>query len=315
MEIGSGPDIDQPAQPSANFEVSATELVSRTITVYFRKFGAYLILVGIPSLVMGLVGLFVFLLLFGDLAYLLYPGLAGLDPFSLLANMLGFLGPGGSAISLALILGIINTIVLAILNGAGVKYAMEDYGDPGSGDMSDSFSFAMGRAVTLIVANLIVSLVLFAIMSPVILLTIGGLFSVDPLDPYAYLTMLSMLMPVLLICFVIVFFVSIRLTVTPGVVIAEDVSAVEAVKRAWELTGGAFWHVLGGSFLLGIVVVILGMILGMFSIAFVLTAPALSFLIPTFLAIVITGPITNVFQAVLYKDLASRVGTKAEEWW
>ncbi|MFW9864102.1 MAG: hypothetical protein ACFFEX_11480 [Candidatus Thorarchaeota archaeon] len=55
MEIGSGPGIDEePQQPSANFQAGAGEIVSRTISVYIRRIGAYIVMVGLPSVIIGI---------------------------------------------------------------------------------------------------------------------------------------------------------------------------------------------------------------------------------------------------------------------
>ncbi|MHA2140398.1 MAG: glycerophosphoryl diester phosphodiesterase membrane domain-containing protein [Candidatus Thorarchaeota archaeon] len=315
MEIDSGPGIDGPQQPSANFEVGAGELVSRTISVYIRRIGAYIVIVGLPSVVLGILGLAVFFLLFGELGLTLYPGVTGADPFSLLFSYFGLLGPTGTVIGLIVIISIINTIVLAIVNGAGVKYALDNYGNREAGEIGESFSHAMGRALTLIISQLLVSLILLAIMSPIIFMAFGSLIAFDPMDPYGFLAVFSVLLPVLLVCFVLVFYISIRLTATTGVVIAEELSAIDSIKRSWELTGGNFWHVLGASLLIGIVTIIIGAVISVATLSFVLVAPAISIIVTSFISMIFVGPISNVFQAVLYKDLASRRGTQEQEWW
>jgi len=130
MEIGSGPGIGgEPQQPSANFEASAGEIVSRTISVYIRRIGAYIIMVGLPSIAIGILGLAFFVFLFGADGFGYYPGVTGVDPVSLLLSYLGLLGPTGQVIFFILLIGIINTIILAIINGAGVKYALDNYGN------------------------------------------------------------------------------------------------------------------------------------------------------------------------------------------
>ncbi|MHA2300587.1 MAG: hypothetical protein ACXACD_06500 [Candidatus Thorarchaeota archaeon] len=268
MEIGSGPGIDDSQQPpTANFEVGAGELVSRTLSVYIRRIGAYLIMVGLPSFVLGVLGLTFFVAIFGEAGYTLYPGVTGADPLSLLMNYFGFLGPVGTAIGFIVMIGIINTVVLSIVNGAGVKYALDNYGNPEAGEIGESFSHAIGRALTLIIVQLIVSLVILAIVSPIIAITFSSMFVFDPLDPYAILSVLSLLLPIFLVCFILIFYLAIRFTATTGVVIAEDLSAIDSIKRSWELTSGNFWHVLGASILLGIVTLLIGAVFSVFCIS------------------------------------------------
>lgn len=316
MEIDPGPGIDDSQRPpAANFEVGAGELVSRTISVYIRRIGAYLIMVGLPSLVLGILGLAIFVAIFGEAGYTLYPGVAGADPLSLLMSYFGFLGPAGTAIGFILIIGIINTIVLAIINGAGVKYALDNYGNPEAGEIGESFSYAMGRALTLIVAQLIVSFVILAIVLPIIVIMFSSAIVFDPLDPYAFLSVLSLLLPIFAVCFILIFYIAIRFTATTGVVIAEDLSAIDSIKRSWELTGGNFWHVLGASILLGIVTILIGGFFSVLFVGFFFVSPAAALAIPSLISVVFIAPISNVFQAVLYKDLASRVGRQEDEWW
>ena len=183
LEIDSGPGIDEPPQPSANFEVSAGELASRTFGVYIRRFGAYLILVGIPSFVLGFLGLTIFLIVFGTTGFGLFPGVTGADPFSLIMSFLGLFGPIGTSIVFILAIGIVNTIVLAVLNGAAVKYALDNYGDREAGDIGGSFSHALGRAVTLILTKLIISFILLTIMSPFFFIILGGLMMLSGRRP------------------------------------------------------------------------------------------------------------------------------------
>ncbi|MFW9912858.1 MAG: hypothetical protein ACFFEU_10315 [Candidatus Thorarchaeota archaeon] len=316
MEIGSGPGIDEPqGPPAANFEVGAGELVSRTISVYIRRIGAYIILVGLPSFVLGVAGLALFLALFGVDGYTLYPGVTGADPISLLLSYLGFLGPTGLAIAYIFMIGIINTIVLAIVNGAGVKYALDNYGNPDAGEIGESLSHALGRAPTLIIAQLILSLVMFAIISPVIVLLFGSTVEFDPLNPYPFLSYFAALLPILLVCLVLIFFISIRLSVTTGVVIAEDLSAIDSIKRSWKLTGGNFWHVLGAGMLLSIVIVLIGAVFVVFSMGLVFVPSEGSTIVTSLISMLFIGALSSVFQAVLYKDLASRIGRQDQEWW
>ncbi|MFW9802006.1 MAG: hypothetical protein ACFFFC_05110 [Candidatus Thorarchaeota archaeon] len=313
MEIGSGPGIDEePQQPSANFQAGAGEIVSRTISVYIRRIGAYIVMVGLPSVIIGILGLAFFVLIFGAAGYDYYPGVTGFDPISLLMSFLGLLGPTGIVIFYIVLIGIINTVFLAIINGAGVKYALDNYGNREAGEIGESFSHALGRALTLILTQLVISLIILAITSPVIFWAFGALITFNPLDPYASL---AALLPILLVCFILVFFIAVRLTVTTGVVIAEDLSAIDSIKRAWDLTGGNFWHVLGASLLLGIVTLLIGGALSFGVIALYLSDPTIAMTIGTYLSLLFVGPITNVFQAVLYKDLRSRIGVAEQEWW
>ncbi|MFX0056295.1 MAG: hypothetical protein ACFFAD_15315 [Candidatus Hermodarchaeota archaeon] len=316
MEIGSGPGIDEePQQASANFEAGAGEIVSRTISVYIRRIGAYILMVGLPSVIIGILGLVFFVLIFGAAGYDYYPGVTGFDPISLLMSYLGFLGPTGIVIFYIVLIGIINTVFLAIINGAGVKYALDNYGNREGGEIGESFSRALGRALTLILTQLVISLIILAITSPVIFWAFGAVIAFNPLDPYASLAAIAALLPILLVCFILVFFIAVRLTVTTGVVIAEDLSAIDSIKRAWDLTGGNFWHVLGASLLLGIVTLLIGGALSFGVIALYLSDTTIAMTIGTYLSLLLVGPITNVFQAVLYKDLRSRIGVAEQEWW
>jgi membrane-anchored glycerophosphoryl diester phosphodiesterase (GDPDase) len=256
-----------------------------------------------------------FVLIFGAAGFDYYPGVSGVDPISLLLSYLGLLGPTGTVIFFIVLIGIINTVFLAIINGAGVKYALDNYGNREAGEIGESFSHALARALTLIITQLVVSLIILAIVSPIIVLAFGAIIAFDPLDPYASLAALAAFLPVFLVCFILVFYIAIRLTVITGVVIAEDLSVIDSIKRAWALTGGNFWHVFGASILIGIVTLIISAVLSIGAAGLILYDPTIATVIGTYISLLFVAPIANVFQAVLYKDLRSRLGVAEQEWW
>jgi hypothetical protein len=122
-------------------------------------------------------------------------------------------------------------------------------------------------------------------------------------------------MPILLACLVLVIYGSVRLAPTSAIIIAEDLSAYDSLKRAWVLTSGKFWHTFGGIFLL---MMILGPITVALSFLGLVTYFGISVWATIISASIIQlflSPIFYVFQCVLYKDLISRKGLQAGDWW
>jgi hypothetical protein len=318
MEIGPGPG-PEPEQPvTQNFTVSATGLVSRTLSLWFRKIIDYLVIVGVTILVWQLVSFGVLWLIWGDLAFDLVEYVAG-DPLSFISSVYLLIMTVGTPqevlpaeqlsffIITNFVLMIIGTIIYAIVAGAAVKHALDDYG-PRNADLGNSFSHASGRAFTLIFASIVVSILTALGFLPAIAVLVLFVFTLD-------LSLLLSALGLVLVGIILVIYLLVRFLPTTAVVIAEDKSAIESVKRAYSLTSGNFIHVLGGYILLMIAIIIINavVILVLSPIGFI--GGLISFVISIAIASLVLGPIPYVFHAVLYKDLVSRSATQPQDWW
>ena len=313
MEIGTGPGIDEQEPPKGDFVVSATGLVSRTLSVWGRNILTFIILFGILSAIFTVVRFFVLWMIFGDpgSAQLLM-GYMGTDPFTFFVGLftlmqIGLLPPDvmNTFVSVSLLLMVVSMIVYAVLVGATIKYSIDDYGR-GQAHMGESVSVAMGRSGTLIMAQLIVGLISAVLFAPALFYMLLAPLTIEALTTFLI---------VILVTFILVLYVSIRLAPTAAVVIVEDKSALDSVRRAFDLTGGQFWHVFGGQIVLGIVVLILDIIVGMFLLGLNFGLGWIGGLLPVIISGLLFVAIPYVFQAVLYMDLEARDLETSQELW
>ncbi|MFX0044977.1 MAG: hypothetical protein ACFE8Z_03950 [Candidatus Hermodarchaeota archaeon] len=313
MEIDAGPGIDEQAPPEGDFVVGSTGLVSRTLSVWGKNILTFIILFGILSAIFTVVRFFVLWMIFGDpnsAQFLM--GYMGTDPFSFFIGLfslvqLNLIQPDmmDTFVSVSLLLMVVSMIVYAVLIGATIKYSIDDYGR-GQAHTGESVSVALGRSGTLIMAQLIVGFISAVLFAPALFYIL--------LFPLTIATVTTFLV-VILATFVLVFYVSIRLAPTAAVVIVEDRSALDSVRRAFDMTSGQFWHVFAGQIILGIVVVILDIIVGLFLIGVAVELGWLGGLLPVVISGLLFVAIPYVFQAVLYLDLEARSLETSQQLW
>ena len=147
-----------------------------------------------------------------------------------------------------------------------------------------------------ITAAILSPLVLFFIIMPITLETMVSFFGI------------------MVICLILVFYVSVRLAPTSAVVIAEDRSPMDSIKKAWGITGGQFWHIVIGQIILVIALIVVSVVIAMVIMGFVFIS-FLAALIPALIMGLLFGSITYIFSAVLYRDLESRKEEYAQDWW
>ncbi|MBY8997823.1 MAG: hypothetical protein KGD60_08820 [Candidatus Thorarchaeota archaeon] len=291
-----------------------TGLVSKTVSLYSRRVGVYVAIVGFLQLILG----FIVDLVFFSQQPLIRPlssAAMGIDLFSLLTSSLNLIGFPNSFIMFYLGLSIAGIVIMALFGGAAIKYALDNYEDPLKGNPRESLPFATSRASALITTQLVITSMILLIVSPVLIALLYEVVMLYPISPYAYIDVIMTSMPVLLTCLVLVIYVSVRLAPTSVIIIAEDLSAYDSLKRAWVLTSGKFWHTFGGIFLL---MMILGPIAAALSFLGLVTYFGISVwltIVPASIIQLFLSPISYVFQTVLYKDLISRKGLQAGSWW
>jgi len=218
-------------------------------------------------------------------------------------------------ITIAIVLTVFGMVVNAVIAGAGIKFALDDYGAH-QADVGTSLSFAFSRLSTMVVVQFLIALIVTGALAPGMFLLLGAMAGIDPYNPSPdALNMLLMALPLLLIGFVISFYVAIRLNPSSAVVVAEDLGAVDSIKRAWALTSGNFWHIFGGQILLGIALAIISMVLEILLFPLVIYGPAAMLFFLALFSSLIFGAINFVFAAVLYRDLESRSAVISQEYW
>ena len=315
MENDEGLGLEPAAPPEQDFTVSALDLVTRTFKVWVRKLPSYILIVGLLGVAFSLLQFAVFYALYGTLAFdlLLYVstdiintllGLATAEPFVAIEIVI-----------IAIVLTVVGMIVNAVIAGGGIKFALDDYGSR-QADVRTSLSFAFSRLSTMIVAQFLLTLIVAGALAPGMYLFLGAFASIDPLTPsMEALSAMMMALPFIFIGLVVSLYFSIRLAPTNAVVIAEDLGAIDSLKRAWELTTGNFLHIFGGQILLGIAVGVIALVPGWLLVPLVFYDLALVLYVSVLISSLLFIAINYVFAAVLYRDLESRSRVVSQEFW
>jgi len=316
MSIDDGLGIEPSAPPEQDFTVSALDLVTRTLKVWVRKLPSYILIVGLLGVVFSLLGLAVFYALYGVIAFDLV-AYVGTD---IINTLLGFaIADPAVAIEIiiiATVLTVVGMAVNAVITGGGIKFALDDYGSH-QADVGTSLSFAFSRLSPMIVAQFLLALIVTGALAPGMFLLLPVLATIDPLNPS--MEAISAMMTglgILGIGLIVALFFAIRLAPTIAVVVAEDLGAVDSMKRAWQLTTGNFWHIFGGQILLGIATIVFTIVIE------VLLSPlepaygqVVYLYFTALMGMLLFSAINYIFAAVLYRDLESRSGVVSQEYW
>ncbi len=322
MAFDEGPSPEGPAQPNQqDFTVSWTGLVSRTFTLWGRKLAQYIAIVGLPIIIIaGIEAVTIWYFL--GVAGLATFSAAPTSPFSLITSLIGFSGATVTLPYLAVQLGvsIISMIVFAFVAGACIKLALDNYGTPDKGSVGESMSTAVGKIVPLIVVQLITGGILILLEIPGLVVMSSVIINLT--DIYAMQAVLGTLLMGMVLMYaglIIGLYITVRLAVAPALVIAEDKSAIGALKQSFSMAGGHFWHIFAGQILLGIVVGIIGIVITAFGLGFLLTGitttALIGLIVLAMIAQLLTSPLNYIFGAVLYRDLTSRATIAGQEWW
>ncbi|MFX1482827.1 MAG: hypothetical protein ACFFCP_06510, partial [Promethearchaeota archaeon] len=164
MAFDDGIGIDSSQPPREYYTLSATGVASKTFGLWISKIGQYILIVGVVSVAFNLISLVLLFTFFSTI------GVLGIDPVSYLFS---FFGPNFSPdiylIAMTLTFAIIAYVINAILSGAAIKYALDDYGgqDPNIGK---SFSHATGKTARIVSIQLILSIIVTIVLSPALIL-------------------------------------------------------------------------------------------------------------------------------------------------
>ena len=315
MENDDGLGLEPSAPPEHDFTVSALDLVTRTLKVWVRKLPSYILIVGLLGVAFSLLQLAVFYALYGLLAFdlLLYVS------SDIITTIMGIVTAEPllaiEIIAIAIVLSVVGIVVNAIIAGGGIKFALDDYGSH-QAEVGASLSFAFSRLSTMIVAQLILTLIISGPMAPGLFLMLGSLASLDPYNPtMEALSAILTGFAILGIGLIVSLYFGIRLAPTSAVVVAEDLSAIDSVKRAWALTTGNFWHIFGGQILLGIAVAIIAFVVELLLSPVLVYGLNVMLFVLAIVSALLFSAISYVFAAVLYRDLESRSHVASKEYW
>jgi len=299
---------------SDDFIVGVTTLVSRTANLYSARIRIYVLMMGLAQFLWGLLGN---LLFFSSSPFVrpFYTPVMGTDLFALLTSAMNLIGFSSSLIVLNLVFYSMGVVVFAIFGGGAIKYTLDIYRNHSKGSVKKSFSFAKTRAVTLIRIQLIIGSSILLIVSPIIIALIQGMIVLYPISPYSLLSVLGSYIPLLLICLSGVVYVSVRLTIAPVIAIAEDLNALDSLRRSWELTRGNSTHTFKGILLLMILLGVLTGTLSFFALVLFFGVSVWMTIIPAAINQLFLGPIFSVFMVILYMNLLAIKQSKNSNWW
>lgn len=296
-----------PSQPvDQNFTLGATDIITKTISLWFRRIVQYIIIFGIISTVCVAISVVLLFTMFGLI------GTIAADPFSYLISF--FMDPLSDLPLLVLSMGfaIIAFVLNAIISGAAIKFTLDEYGGNG-GDAGTSFSHSISRLLNIIVVQLILGFIIAIIMTPATIFLTRAMAMIDISDPFnpiilpGAFEMLMYAMVLLLIGGIFLIYMNIRFTPTLAVVIDTDLSAIDSLKKSWELTSGNFFHIFGSYILFVLAVGVLGLIVNV-ALTFTFLPLAYTIVIESILTPLLFGALTYIFATVLYRDLHSRTG-------
>ncbi len=298
-ELGS-----EPSQSSAQYyTVNATGVVSRTFSVWIRQIVQYIIIFGTIGAAIALISFLILFALFGSI------GILVIDPIAYLVNLLPLASlPDTTLILVSLLFAIIAFVISAIVGGATIKFALDDY-NKRRGDIRTSFSHAFGKVYNFIAVQIVISLFTSLLLIPGLVLLFNAMTVIDISDPFNPIfppgSIETMMTGALLLSVgsLILIYLSARFTPTLAIVIDTDLSAIDSLKKSWTLTRGNVLHVIGSRILFGIAVAVLGAVVNILSY---FLAPY-SVVIENIVITLLFGALNYIFPVVLYRDLSSRV--------
>jgi hypothetical protein len=300
-----------PSQMDAQkYTVNATGVVSRTLGLWKRHLLQYIIIVGIVGAGAIAVSFVILFALFGTI------GILGTDPVSYLVNTLFFTSlPDLTLIAVSLLFASVVFVINAILGGAAIKYALDDY-SAHSVDIRASLSHSYGKILSFISVQLVISLISAILFYPGLLLLTNVMGIIDISDPYnpifppGAIEMMMEGFVFLLVGGLITIYFSARLAPTTAIVIDTDLSAIDSLKKSWAITSGNVLHVIGSWFIFGIAIVVLGLLVD--AIPYLLSYfnsvfDPYTLVITSILGALLFWSLNYIFSVVLYRDLSSRV--------
>ena len=287
MAIDKGPN-KQPVKQKSKYKQGVFGLVHTTFNLWLRKLPQYAVIVGITGTVLLVLQSMLLLSIFGIVGFDLLE-LIGTAPLDVVLNLLIYDIQVGILV-LVVILSVTGLAVYAVVAGAAIHFALTDYESPNSGDIRESFSFALDRIGTLVGVQLLVSIV------------VVGLAFV------ASLVMVMFDYFVGIPLFILVIYIGVRLAPAQAVAIAEDRGAMESLTISWYLTGGHFWHVFFGQIVMSIafffIEIAVGVMVGV--VAVIIFFSPTSILIATLISSLLLSSSNYIYFAVLFRDLEAR---------
>ncbi|MBY8996172.1 MAG: hypothetical protein KGD60_00475 [Candidatus Thorarchaeota archaeon] len=307
MAFDDGLGLDPSTQDTQNYSVSATGLISRTLTLWSRKLIQYIIIIGIFGAACAGVSYLMLVALFNSI------GVIGADPISHFFSFFTYTTfPDIPFIVAILLFSVVAFVINALVIAATIKFALADYGGFVA-DVGMSFSHAIGKIKNIIIIQSLLSLLISVATFPGLVMFSRAMEVIDISDPFNLILSpesIEMLMTAfgfLLVGGIFVLYFMIRFAPTLAIVTDTELSAIDSLKQSWELTSGNFMHVFAGQILIGILVIVIGAVVSSVMDAVFMLDPVS--IVPEAIVIALLfGSLNYIYAAVLYRDLSSRRG-------
>jgi hypothetical protein len=189
----------------------------------------------------------------------------------------------------------------ALVIGASIKFAFKDYSD-GVASVRESLVFSANRIFRLTGLQLVLSSIGAILLIPSLNLRLSGVqislysFGLMLVLGFVYLAILTRL--------VLVYVVS----------IVEDLTVMDSIRKAFDLTKGRFLYVLIGLIVLHIAVIVVGLFIDIIAASVGGLAGPIGYELGLLISSLVTTPLLYVFQVILYRDLVSEIPETNQYW-
>jgi hypothetical protein len=305
-------DDQKPIFAEDQYAIGVSTQISTVLSLYGKRISAYVGIMIIP-VIYSFVFSSIMFLGFGP-GNLEYIGYLGSEPVSFFWGIFLLQGTGispadfGPFVALGGILMLIGFVLNVLVLGAAISIALRTYTGQDSA-MGFGVSSALERFPTLLTVILIIGSIYAVIMIPIqeSLLSMLDAMLIMDLDAMMQASGLLLVMAIVYILVVTIFYPN------AAVVMEEDKSAGGSISRTVSLTKSNITHTLGGIILFHIILMVITLAIDFGLMMFLGSDPTL--LITPFTATLIITPLTYIYQAVLYKDLAARTVQTEQEYW
>jgi hypothetical protein len=304
-------DDQKPTSVDDHYAIGASTQVSTVLSLFGKRISAYVGIMMIP-LIYSFIFSTIMFLLFGE-EMLQYIGYLGSEPVSFIYGTYQLLGQPippevlGPYVGVGGVLMLIGFVLSVLTLGAAISIALRTYTGQSS-SIGSGFGSALERFPTLLVVTLIISSIYAIIMIPIqesLLLILDAMQSMD-FDTMTQATSTVLVLAIVFILVVALFYPN------GAVVIEEDQSTGGSISRTIGLTRNSYLHTLAGIILFHVILVVITLVIEL-GLGFIMGDIGL--LIIPFASMLIITPLTYIYQAVLYKDLAARSTQTKQDYW
>jgi hypothetical protein len=304
-------DDQKPTSVDDHYAIGASTQVSTVLSLFGKRISAYVGIMMIP-LIYSFIFSTIMFLLFGE-EMLQYIGYLGSEPVSFIYGTYQLLGQPippevlGPYVGVGGVLMLIGFVLSVLTLGAAISIALRTYTGQSS-SIGSGFGSALERFPTLLLVTLIISSIYAIIMIPIqesLLLILDAMQGMD-FDAMTQATSTVLVLAIVFILVVALFYPN------GAVVMEEDQSTSGSISRTIGLTRNSYLHTLAGIILFHVILVVIILVIEL-GLGFIMGDIGL--LIIPFASMLIITPLTYIYQAVLYKDLAARSTQTKQEYW